>query len=52
MSEVASAGITGDQIWVDGSFVAWPAAQVHILTHTITVGVVLDIDRARVAVIT
>lgn len=38
MSEVASSGITGDQIWLDGKFTDWSAANVHVLTHTLHYG--------------
>jgi branched-chain amino acid aminotransferase len=36
MSE--SPSITGEQIWLDGKFVDWSAANVHILTHTLHYG--------------
>jgi branched-chain amino acid aminotransferase len=36
MSE--SPSITGEQIWLDGEFVDWSAANVHILTHTLHYG--------------
>ena len=31
--------ISGEKIWLDGEFVAWQDAQVHILTHTLHYGV-------------
>jgi len=30
--------VTGEQIWIDGAFVDWDAARVHILTHTLHYG--------------
>ena len=30
--------ITGETIWLDGEFVPWQDAQVHILTHTLHYG--------------
>jgi branched-chain amino acid aminotransferase len=36
MSETPS--ITGEKIWLDGQFVDWPDAKVHILTHTLHYG--------------
>ncbi|MDH3521884.1 MAG: branched-chain amino acid transaminase [Myxococcales bacterium] len=30
--------VTGKEIWLDGSFVAWADARVHILTHTLHYG--------------
>jgi branched-chain amino acid aminotransferase len=32
------ARVTGEAIWLDGEFVAWDAARVHILTHTLHYG--------------
>ena len=32
------ATVTGEAIWLDGQFVAWDAARVHILTHTLHYG--------------
>jgi len=32
------AKVTGEAIWLDGQFVAWDAARVHILTHTLHYG--------------
>jgi branched-chain amino acid aminotransferase len=34
----ASKRITGEAIWLDGEFVDWDAARVHILTHTLHYG--------------
>jgi branched-chain amino acid aminotransferase len=31
-------GVTGEKIWLDGEFVDWDAARVHILTHTLHYG--------------
>ena len=36
MSEIPS--ITGEKIWLDGRFVNWSDAKVHILTHTLHYG--------------
>jgi branched-chain amino acid aminotransferase len=30
--------VTGEQIWIDGDFVDWDAARVHVLTHTLHYG--------------
>jgi branched-chain amino acid aminotransferase len=30
--------VTGEQIWIDGGFVDWDAARVHVLTHTLHYG--------------
>jgi branched-chain amino acid aminotransferase len=32
------ARVTGEAIWLDGEFVAWDAARVHVLTHTLHYG--------------
>jgi branched-chain amino acid aminotransferase len=32
------ANVTGEVIWLDGQFVAWDAARVHVLTHTLHYG--------------
>ncbi len=32
------AKVTGEAIWLDGQFVAWDAARVHVLTHTLHYG--------------
>jgi branched-chain amino acid aminotransferase len=34
----ASGGVTGEKVWLDGEFVDWNDAQVHILTHTLHYG--------------
>ncbi len=34
----ASKRVGGEQIWIDGDFVDWDAARVHILTHTLHYG--------------
>ncbi len=34
----AGARITGEKIWIDGGFVDWDEARVHILTHTLHYG--------------
>jgi len=34
----ASKRVGGEQIWIDGEFVDWDAARVHILTHTLHYG--------------
>jgi len=33
-----STGITGEKIWLDGEWVAWDEARVHVLTHTLHYG--------------
>jgi branched-chain amino acid aminotransferase len=38
MSDAPTTGITGEQIWLDGKFVDWSSANVHILTHTLHYG--------------
>jgi len=38
MSAAPRAGITGEAIWLDGEFVDWSEATVHILTHTLHYG--------------
>jgi branched-chain amino acid aminotransferase len=38
MAENAAKGVTGEEIWLDGKFVKWPDANVHILTHTLHYG--------------
>ncbi|HKA14001.1 MAG TPA: branched-chain amino acid transaminase [Myxococcota bacterium] len=32
------AKVTGEAIWLDGQFLAWDAARVHVLTHTLHYG--------------
>ncbi len=34
----ASQGISGERIWLDGQFVDWADAKVHVLTHTLHYG--------------
>jgi branched-chain amino acid aminotransferase len=34
----SGARITGERIWLDGGFVAWDDAHVHVLTHTLHYG--------------
>jgi branched-chain amino acid aminotransferase len=34
----ASGGVTGEKIWLDGGWVPWESAQVHLLTHTLHYG--------------
>jgi branched-chain amino acid aminotransferase len=38
MGDSASAGVSGEEIWLDGQFVDWSRATVHILTHTLHYG--------------
>lgn len=38
MGEDAGAGVTGEKIWLDGSWVDWGEANVHILTHSLHYG--------------
>jgi branched-chain amino acid aminotransferase len=38
MTTGAGSGVRGDKIWLDGLFVDWGAATVHILTHTLHYG--------------
>ncbi|MEM9177827.1 MAG: branched chain amino acid aminotransferase, partial [Myxococcota bacterium] len=38
MGENAAAGVTGKEIWLDGEWVAWDDANVHVLTHTLHYG--------------
>jgi branched-chain amino acid aminotransferase len=38
MGENAAKGVTGKEIWLDGRFVPWSEANVHILTHTLHYG--------------
>ena len=32
------ATVTGEKVWIDGAFVDWADANVHILTHTLHYG--------------
>ena len=34
----AGGGVSGEKIWLDGEFVDWDAARVHVLTHTLHYG--------------
>ena len=38
MAKNAAQGVTGKAIWLDGEFVKWDDANVHILTHTLHYG--------------
>ena len=38
MAKNAAKGVTGEEIWLDGQFVKWEDANVHILTHTLHYG--------------
>ena len=38
MGKNAAKGVTGEAIWLDGEFVKWDDAQIHILTHTLHYG--------------
>ena len=38
MGENAAAGVTGKEIWLDGEWVAWGDANIHVLTHTLHYG--------------
>ncbi len=38
MASRPSGGVSGETIWMDGDFVDWDAANVHILTHTLHYG--------------
>jgi branched-chain amino acid aminotransferase len=38
MAKNAAKGVTGEEIWLDGKFVPWAEANVHILTHTLHYG--------------
>ncbi|MBW2426440.1 MAG: branched-chain amino acid transaminase [Deltaproteobacteria bacterium] len=38
MGKNAAKGVTGEEIWLDGKFVKWPDAQIHVLTHTLHYG--------------
>jgi len=38
MGEDAGLGVTGEKIWLDGSWVDWGEANVHILTHSLHYG--------------
>jgi len=38
MASKADGGVSGETIWLDGSFIPWDEANVHILTHTLHYG--------------
>ena len=38
MAAKRSGGVSGEAVWLDGRFVAWSDANVHILTHTLHYG--------------
>jgi len=38
MAKKPSAGVTGEKIWLDGEFVDWADANIHVLTHTLHYG--------------
>ncbi len=38
MGDSAAGGVTGEKIWLDGEWVAWDEARVHVLTHTLHYG--------------
>ena len=38
MGDNSAAGVTGETIWMDGEFVPWDEARVHVLTHTLHYG--------------
>jgi branched-chain amino acid aminotransferase len=38
MGENAAQGVTGKKIWLDGRFIDWDEANVHILTHSLHYG--------------
>ncbi len=38
MGQNAAKGVTGEEIWLDGKFVKWSDANVHVLTHTLHYG--------------
>jgi len=38
MAEDAAQGVTGETIWLDGEWVDWDDAQVHVLTHSLHYG--------------
>ena len=38
MAKNAATGVTGEEIWLDGKFVKWSDANIHILTHTLHYG--------------
>ena len=38
MGESAASGVSGEKIWLDGAFVDWSEARIHVLTHTLHYG--------------
>jgi branched-chain amino acid aminotransferase len=38
MGQNAAQGVSGEEIWLDGKFVKWSEANIHILTHTLHYG--------------
>ncbi|MFP6654948.1 MAG: branched-chain amino acid transaminase [Myxococcota bacterium] len=38
MGQNTAQGVTGEEIWLDGQFVKWSEANIHILTHTLHYG--------------
>jgi len=38
MGQNAAHGVSGEEIWLDGKFVKWSEANIHILTHTLHYG--------------
>ena len=38
MGDNPGAGVSGERIWLDGAFVPWDEARVHVLTHTLHYG--------------
>ena len=38
MAQNAAQGVSGEEIWLDGKFVKWSDANIHILTHTLHYG--------------
>ena len=38
MGEDAAQGVTGETIWLDGEWVDWDQAQIHVLTHSLHYG--------------
>lgn len=38
MSSKPARSVTGEQIWMDGEWVAWDDARIHVLTHTLHYG--------------
>jgi branched-chain amino acid aminotransferase len=38
MANNAAQGVSGEEIWLDGKFVKWSEANIHVLTHTLHYG--------------